>query len=143
MNICYREYIEEDIPEIRNILENDLGYNVPLNELTERINNMKQRGNYRIFVACDGENVVGFTGAVSFLAFEISKEAFKIIALAVSEPYRRNGIGTELLKTVERYAENNNIGTILLNSGLPRENAHKFYEAQGYYKKSYGFVKQI
>ena len=143
MNICYREYNEEDIPEIRNILENDLGYNIPLNELTERINNMKQRGNYRIFVACDGEKVVGFTGVVSFLAFEISKEALKIIALAVSEPYRRNGIGTNLLKTVERYAENNNIGTILLNSGLPRENAHKFYEAQGYYKKSYGFVKQI
>ncbi len=141
--IIYREYNEKDIPEIRNILEKDLGCNVPLNELSERIGKMKQRGNYRIFVACDGEKVVGFVGAVSFLAFEISKEAMKIIALAVSEPYRRNGIGTELLKTVERYAKANDIGTILLNSGLPRENAHKFYEAQGYNKKSYGFVKQI
>ena len=141
--IIYREYNEKDIPEIRDILEKDLGYNVPLNELSERIGKMKQRGNYRIFVACDGEKVVGFVGAAAFLAFEISKEAMKIIALAVSEPYRRNGIGTELLNTVEQYAKENDIGTILLNSGLSRENAHKFYESQGYYKKSFGFVKRI
>ncbi len=32
---------------------------------------------------------------------------------------------------------------ILLNSGLPRENAHKFYESRGYSKKSYGFIKQV
>ena len=143
MNINYREYNENDIPEIRNILEHDLGYNVPLQELSERIKKMKSRGNYKIFVACDNENVIGFVGAVSFLAFEISKEALKIIALAVSEPYRKNGIGTELLHTVEQYATDNDIGTILLNSGLPRENAHKFYESQGYHKNSYGFVKQI
>ena len=143
MGIIIRQADKNDIPAIRNILENDLGYNVLLSELTERINTMLSRGNYNIFVACDGEKVVGFVGAVSFLAFEVEKECIKVIALAVSESYRRNGIGTQLLKEVEMFAQNNNMGIILLNSGLPRENAHKFYEAQGYSKKSYGFTKAL
>lgn len=143
MGIIIRQADKNDIPAIRNILENDLGYNVPLSELTERINTMLSRGNYNIFVACDGEKVVGFVGVVSFLAFEVEKECIKVIALAVSESYRRNGIGIQLLKEVEQFARSNNIGIILLNSGLPRENAHKFYESQGYKKKSYGFTKAL
>ena len=143
MGIIIRQAETKDIPAIRDILENDLGYNVPLSELTDRINTMLNRGNYNIFVACDSEKVVGFAGAVSFLAFEVKKECIKVIALAVSENYRRNGIGTQLLKEVEEFAKDNNMGIILLNSGLPRENAHKFYESQGYKKKSYGFTKAL
>ena len=67
----------------------------------------------------------------------------KIIALAVSKEYRRKGIGTTLLKTAEQWAKENNIEVILLNSGLPRKDAHAFYESQGYFKKSYGFIKKI
>ena len=67
----------------------------------------------------------------------------KITALAVSMEYRKNGIGTKLLNLVENYCRSNNIGLVSLNSGLPREGAHLFYESKGYIKKSYGFVKQI
>ena len=104
---------------------------------------MMKRGNYQIFVACDGDKVVGYIGCVSYLAFELENEGIKIIALAVSKEYRRKGIGTELLKTAEQWAKENNIEVILLNSGLPREDAHAFYESQGYFKKSYGFIKSI
>lgn len=86
---------------------------------------------------------MGFIGCVSYLAFELENEGIKIIALAVSKEYRRKGIGTELLKTAEQWAKENNIEVILLNSGLPREDAHTFYESQGYFKKSYGFIKRI
>lgn len=141
--ITYREYNAADLPAVREILKNDLGYDVPADELNGRINKMFSLGNYKIFVACIGESVVGFVGAVSFIAFEVSNEAIKIIALAVSEKYRGQGIGTNLLKEVERYAEKNNAGIILLNSGLQREKAHGFYESQGYTKRSYGFTKSI
>ena len=49
----------------------------------------------------------------------------------------------ELESTVISKFEENNIEVILLNSGLPREDAHAFYESQGYFKKSYGFIKRI
>ena len=141
--MIYRKYESTDISAIRDILENDLGYNCELDKLNNRINEMMKRGNYQIFVACDGEKVVGFIGCVNYLAFELENEGMKIIALAVSKEYRRKGIGTQLLKTTEQWAKENNIDVILLNSGLPREDAHAFYESQDYFKKSYGFIKKI
>lgn len=141
--MIYRKYESKDIAAIRNILENDLGYNCELDKLNTRVNEMLKRGNYQIFVACDGDKVVGYIGCVSYLAFELENEGMKIIALAVSKEYRRKGIGTQLLKTAEQWAKENNIEVILLNSGLPREDAHAFYESQGYFKKSFGFIKRI
>ena len=141
--MIYRKYESKDISAIRDILENDLGYNCELDKLNDRIDEMLKRGNYQIFVACDGDKVVGYIGCVSYLAFELDNEGMKIIALAVSKEYRRKGIGTKLLKTAEQWAKENNIEVILLNSGLPREDAHIFYELQGYFKKSYGFIKRI
>ena len=141
--MIYRKYESKDISAIRDILENDLGYNCELDKLNTRVDEMLKRGNYQIFVACDGDKVVGFIGCVSYLAFELENEGMKIIALAVSKEYRRKGIGTKLLKTAEQWAKENNIEVILLNSGLPREDAHTFYESQGYFKKSYGFIKRI
>lgn len=141
--MIYRKYISTDISYIRNILENDLGYNCELYKLNKRIDEMIKRGNYQIFVACDDDKVVGFIGCVSYLAFELDNEGMKIIALAVSKEYRRKGIGTELLKTAEYWAKENSIEVVLLNSGLQRADAHAFYETQGYLKKSYGFIKRI
>ena len=141
--MIYRKYESKDISAIRDILENDLGYNCKLDKLNDRIDEMLKRGNYQIFVAFDGDKVVVYIGCVSYLAFELENEGMKIIALAVSKEYRRKGIGTKLLKTAEQWAKENNIEVILLNSGLPREDAHAFYESQEYFKKSYGFIKRI
>ena len=139
----YRKYESGDISAIRDILENDLGYNCEFDSLKNRVDEMMKRGNYQIFVACDGDKVVGYIGCVNYLAFELENEGMKIIALAVSKAYRRKGIGTQLLKTAEQWAKENNIEVVLLNSGLPREEAHTFYESQGYFKKSFGFIKRI
>ena len=141
--MIFRKYESKDISAIRDILKNDLGYNCELIKLNARINEMLKRGNYQIFVACDGDKVVGYIGCVSYLAFELENEGMKIIALAVSKEYRRKGIGTQLLKTAEQWAKENNIEVVLLNSGLPRVDAHAFYESQSYFKKSYGFIKKI
>lgn len=141
--ITYREYRTEDLSAVREILKNDLGYDVPSDELNGKINKMLSLGNYKIFVACCGKSVVGFVGAVSFIAFEVKNDAMKIIALAVNVRFRGQGIGTKLLKKVESYAEENSVGVILLNSGLQRDKAHGFYESQGYKKKSYGFIKGL
>lgn len=141
--MIYRKFENQDIASIRDILCKDLGYDIKLNELSNRVEEMMKRSNYQIFVACDGNKVVGFIGCVSYLAFELENEGMKIIALAVSKKYRRKGIGTALLKYAEKQAKENNIEVILLNSGLLREDAHAFYESQGYFKKSFGFLKRL
>lgn len=141
--MIYRKYESRDISAIRDILENDLGYNCKLENLNNRISEMMKRGNYQIFVACDGDKVVGYIGCVNYLAFELENEGMKIIALAVSKEYRRKGIGTSLIKAAEKQAKENGVEVVLLNSGLPRNDAHSFYESQGYSKKSYGFIKKL
>ena len=141
--MIYRKYESGDISAVRDILEYDLGYNCEFDSLKKRVDEMMNRGNYQIFVACDGDKVVGYIGYVNYLAFELENEGMKIIALAVSKEYRRKGIGTQLLKTAEQWAKENNVEVVLLNSGLPREDAHTFYESQGYFKKSFGFIKRI
>lgn len=138
-----REYNYKDIVSLQNILDKDLGYCVEINELQSRISEMMKRRNYRIYVACEEDKIVGFVGFVTFLAFEIKNECIKITALAVSEEYRRQGIGTLLLNVVEKFASDNSIDVVSLNSGLSREDAHLFYEKHGFSKKSYGFIKHI
>lgn len=141
--MIYREFESKDLTAIRNLLENDLGYRCEIDSLQKRIDEMMLRGNYKIFVACDGDDVVGFIGCVTYLAFELDNEGMKIIALAVSKDYRGKGIGSKLIKTAEDWAKINDISVILVNSGLQREKAHIFYENKGYCKKSYGFIKNI
>ena len=142
-SITYREFTQNDLKYIRDILEFDLGYNVSLDELGKRISEMLSCGSYKIFVACNGERAIGFIGMVSFIAFEVQNKAAKIIALAVSQEYRNNGVGSNLLNMVENYCKNNDMSVISLNSGLSRDNAHKFYESKGYSKRSYGFIKML
>ena len=60
--MIYRKYESGDISAIRDILENDLGYNCELESLKNRVDEMMSRGNYQIFVACDGGKVFGFIG---------------------------------------------------------------------------------
>ena len=72
--MIYRKYESGDISAIRDILENDLGYNCELDSLKNRVDKMMKRGNYQIFVACDGDKVVGYVGCVNYLAFELENE---------------------------------------------------------------------
>lgn len=141
--MIYREFESKDLPAIRDLLENELGYRCKIDSLRKRIEKMMLRGNYKIFVACDGDAVVGFIGCVTFLAFELENECMKIIALAVSNEYRGMGIGSALIKTSENWAKSKGVGVALVNSGLHREKAHIFYENKGYHKKSYGFIKSL
>ena len=141
--MIYRNYKSEDISALRDIIEKDLGYNCKLPKLKSRVEEMMKRGNYQIIVADDNGKVVGFIGCVNYLAFELENEGMKIIALAVSKEYRRKGIGASLIKAAEKQAKENGVEVVLLNSGLPRNDAHSFYESQGYSKKSYGFIKKL
>lgn len=58
--MMYRPFEKQDIGAIRDILEFDLGYPCGLQKLSCRVEEMMRRGNYQIFVACDGDSVVGF-----------------------------------------------------------------------------------
>ena len=87
-------------------------------------------GEDRIYVAEDDE-------IRAFLSVEVYRENDAYLYLddfSVAEDYRNRGIGTELLKTAERYAEELGISSILLHVEKTNESALRFYERAGYAK---------
>lgn len=133
----------ENISGVYELLKNELGKNVSVETLENRIDKMLRDSNYKIFVAEADNETVGFVGLHLGLAFEIDGKVMRIIALAVKEEYQNKGIGTALVKAAEEYAKDNGVTVIGVNSGLQRLPAHSFYEKQGFYKKGYSFIKPL
>ena len=138
-----RTFCNEDVLEICNLINSELGYDVSYEDLKNRILQMQENESYVIFTAVDDEKISGFIGLQIGLAFEISGKVMRIIALAVAKDSQGQGIGRALIHQAEKYAKENNISTISVNSGLQRAGAHQFYEKQSFYKKGYSFCKQI
>lgn len=144
MHIVIEEAALQDTQSIGNLIRNELGYtNLDFNKLTNRFQRMKQNQDYFILVAKDADAVVGFIGICKGIAFELDGEYIRIIALAVNTDYQHNGIGAQLIRYAEGYAIEQGIHYILVNSGLQRMDAHRFYEKNGYTKKGYSFKKEI
>lgn len=55
-----------------------------------------------------------------------------IMGIAVSENYKRQGIGHLLMEAVETWARNTNAKGIRLVSGVTRTGAHEFYRHCGF-----------
>jgi ribosomal protein S18 acetylase RimI-like enzyme len=56
---------------------------------------------------------------------------------------RRLGIGRALIATAEKDFAQREIRRIALNTRLAREDAQKFYEALGYERNGWRFVKRL
>lgn len=138
-----RAFRNEDILDICSLINLELGYDVSCEDLKARILQMQEDGNYIIFTAVDNKKIIGFIGLQMCFAFEIKGKIMRIIALAVACHSQGQGIGSALIREAERYANENNISTILVNSGIKRTEAHRFYEKQSFYKKGYSFCKRI
>ena len=139
----FREYMKKDLQGICELINDELGYSVSASDLEDRIAQMQNDENYQIFIAFDGKSVVGFIGLYLGLAFEISGRVMSIIALAVSRKHQCFGIGTALVQKAESFGKAHYASTILVNSGIARIAAHRFYEKQGFYKKGYSFMKKL
>lgn len=138
-----RDFRQSDISGICRLINNELGYDVSVSELDFRIVQMMKEKHYHIFTAEHDSRIVGFCGLQASLAFEIPGRVMRIIALAVDAEYQRQGLGARLLREAEEYGRKNQTSLILVNSGLPRTGAHRFYEKHGFFKKGYNFCKRI
>ena len=87
-------------------------------------------GENRIYVAQCDEKVVAF---LSIEVYRLPDLAYLYLDdFSVSAPYRGQGIGTQLLKTAEQYAQTLEIGKIVLHVEKSNTSARKLYERFGY-----------
>lgn len=131
MNIEIRRAVIGDSDEICRINTEDLGYDFPPEQSRKKLLQLLESPADRIFVAVADGCVVGYVHANDYdtLYFPHLKN---IMGIAVSAPYRHNGVGSALLNAVEQWAVKSGAAGIRLTSGKSRTGAHEFYRILGY-----------
>ncbi|MWC27143.1 GNAT family N-acetyltransferase [Paenibacillus sp. MMS18-CY102] len=123
----------------------ELGYPTSVEEMEERFERISAYPDYHTLVAEADGSVVGMIGLCSGVFYEKNGGYARIVAFVVDERFRNKGIGKLLIQEAERWARDNGLVAIALNSGnrSEREAAHLFYRRAGYTEKSTGFIKQL
>jgi ribosomal protein S18 acetylase RimI-like enzyme len=121
----------------------ELGYETTKSEMQMRMEKIATDERYRTFVAVRGGTVCGMIGTLTCPSYEHNDTSGRILALVTSRMTRHRGIGRALIAAAERDFAQRGIKRIAVNTRLSRQDAHKFYEALGYERNGWRFVKQL
>ena len=129
-----REINISDAKEIQKICKTALGYDVDISTVSNQINKLSCDNKNHILAVYEDENTKKVIGFIHAQVYEsvYSDTGFNILGLAVDPDFRGNGVGKKLIGYIEKYAMDNGISFIRLNSADHRVEAHKFYENIGY-----------
>lgn len=136
--------IKEDFPEILPLFK-QLWPNKEIN--TEKLRIVFERGIDSIqddlFCIKIDNKIIGFAAYAIVNNLWQEGQISYVYAMVVDEKQRGKGYGTQLLKEIIRKSEQAGYKRIELDSGFPREQAHKFYEKIGFEKRAYLFSKKL
>ena len=125
-------------------LTRQLGYDVPLSTLSDRLARLLQRDDQQFLVAELEGDVIGWVHVV--VAEYVDTGIYAHIAgLVVDSRQRKQGIGRLLITQAEQWARQRGCSIVRLWSSAMRTEAHRFYERLGYsnIKTQYAFAKSI
>lgn len=129
-----REINISDAQEIQKICKIALGYDVDISTVKNQINKLLCDNKHHIIAVYEDDNIQKAIGFVHAQVYEsvYSDTGLNILGLAVDPKFQGNGVGKKLMYYIEKYALDNNMAFIRLNSANYRLEAHKFYENIGY-----------
>lgn len=110
-------------------------------EFEDLIYEMRSR-EYTMFGIFEKEKLITYAGVVIQTNLYHKRHLF-VDELVSDAVYRSRGYGEMMLEYLVDYAKMGMCERIVLSSGLQREDAHRFYEKEGFEKKSFVFVKEI
>jgi predicted N-acetyltransferase YhbS len=140
MNIAIRKAHISDAGTIAGLL-GELGYPTSPEEAEDRLRAAKRSASDVVLVAVDGEKVVGFVSLHVMLYFTMGHRVCRVLAIAVTEKARGQGIGRQLMDVAEMQARSMDCKAVEVTSADHREGAHAFYTRLGYPKTSAKFLK--
>jgi GNAT superfamily N-acetyltransferase len=95
-------------------------------EYLDYLAEMRAEG-YRLFALFDDDEIVSVAGVVVTTNFYNGRHLF-VYDLVTRADRRSEGFGTRLMTFVEEWARDHDCESLTLESGLWREDAHRFYE---------------
>ena len=128
MNI--REAIHSDVTALAD-LATQLGYPCTPGQMAVRMEMLAGRSGNGVLVAENEGRVVGWLH-VSGMYFLESAAFAEVLGLVVDKEHRGQGIGKQLLDGAVRWAAEHGYDKLRVRSNLIREDAHRFYEREGF-----------
>lgn len=133
----------KDLEVVFNLLnelyDNKIQYPVFIKKYKACLND----SNFYGIVAEENDRVVGVLIARLINRLVKEKDRLFIDDFIVNKNFRSKGIGKLLLKDAIDYAIKKDCETVELTSYITNENAHRFYENNGFVKKHYEFKKYL
>lgn len=142
--VIIRQATAADIPAMNELFRNDLGYDECTLKIVENQFAGLDLSREAVFVAECESRIAGVIHVEKYNVLYFPPMA-NLLGIAVASAFRRQGIGSKLLKKAEDWARQNGITCMRLNSGSNRTQAHEFYRSQGYGddKTQVRFIKEL
>jgi len=97
---------------------------------------------YKMIGLMQGNTLITYAG-VSVVTNLYHKRHLYVYDLVTDSSYRSQKYGEKMLEYLVDFAKVAMCENIVLSSNFQRENAHKFYESNGFVKKSFVFLKAL
>jgi predicted N-acetyltransferase YhbS len=141
--ITIRAAAPSDAPTLCELLE-QLGYPATESEIPARLAALASFPSAAAFVATNGfGEVVGLVTVHLFPSVHDNDPVAWLTTLVVLEDAREAGIGSALVRHVERWAAQRGARRISVTSGIQRKATHAFYETRDYVNTGLRFTKKL
>jgi predicted N-acetyltransferase YhbS len=141
--ITIRAAAPSDAPTLCELLE-QLGYPASESDIPARLAALASFPNAAAFVATNGfGEVVGLVTAHLFPSVHDTDPVAWLTTLVVLEDAREAGIGSALVRHVERWATQRGARRISVTSGIQRKATHAFYQKREYENTGLRFTKKL
>ena len=132
MKYYIRRCMVSDTDRIYELCFDILGYKFPKEQVEKNIRRLIGSKDNLLLVAVDeSDYVIGFMHANDHNPI-YAPPMKNIMALAVDEDYRGNGIGHMLLEAAEEWARQTGASGLRVNSGVEQKRALGFYKSLGF-----------
>ena len=142
-----RQATVSDIPAMNELFRKDLGYEECTLWTVEKQFAGLDNSREAVYIAEAEDEEGRIAGVIHVEKYNVLyfPTMANILGIAVAADFRRQGIGSALLKQAEEWARENVASSMRLNSGESRKQALEFYRAQGYIddKKQLRFIKDL
>ena len=134
---------ELDLKELQNVYDvlSQLRVDLSYKQFEDLIYDMRHM-EYKMIGIMDADKLITYAG-VCVQTNLYHKRHLYVFDLVTDEKYRGKGYGKMMLDYLVDYAKMGMCENIVLSSGFAKEDAHKFYEKNGFDKKSFVFLKTL
>lgn len=111
-------------------------------EYTQYISEMVRSDYFQLFIRDEQNKVIAVSGI--WIATKLySGKYLEMDNVVVDENYRSAGLGKRLYEECLTIAKENNCKVIMLDAYKENTRAHEFYEAKGFIKRGFHFIKKL